>query len=211
VSHNGRVTAVEPADPAAPTGGRAGRPRSEAVSQAIIDAALDLVAEHGSVAAISMDAIAARSGTSKATIYRRWSSKEELVAAAVDSLKSKPDLDLPHESVRDDLLRLGRSVPRALSEKDKAILRVIMFESGSNPEFRKHQERTMARRREAGRALFRYWVDRGALRADLDVPLAAAMFINTVLMIMVYDHYPDLKDPDVVERIVDQLLRGIEA
>jgi hypothetical protein len=76
---------------------------------------------------------------------------------------------------------------------------------------RAHQQRYMARRREAGREVFRYWVERGALRADIDVGLAAAMFINTVLMIMVYDHYPDLRSRDLVERVVDQLLRGIEA
>ena len=202
MSHNGWVSSE-------PAVARSGRPRSEAVSSAILAAALDLIAEHGSVAALSMDAVAVRSGASKATIYRRWSSKEELVAAAVDTLKSKPLLALPHESVRDDLVRLGNSVPTALSERDKRILKSIMFEAGANPEFRKHQERYLARRREAGRELFRYWVDRGELREDIDVPLSAAMFINTVLMIMVYDHYPDLRSQDVVERIVDHLLAGI--
>jgi AcrR family transcriptional regulator len=205
VSQNGPMSSTEPA-PA-----RAGRPRSEAVSSAILAAALELIAEHGSVAALSMDAVAARSGASKATIYRRWSSKEELVAAAVDTLKSKPMVDLPHESVRDDLVRLGRSMPTALSESDKRILRTIMFEAGSNPEFRKHQERYLARRREASRELFRYWVERGELRRDIDVPLSAAMFVNTVLMIMVYDHYPDLRSDSVVERVVDHLLAGIGA
>lgn len=202
MSQNGRVSSE-------PAVARAGRPRSEAVSAAILEAALELLAEHGSIAALSMDAVAARSGASKATIYRRWSSKEELVAAAVDTLKSTSSLELPHESVRDDLVRLGKSVPTALSETDKRILRSIMFEAGSNPEFRKHQERYLSRRREAGRELFRYWVERGELREDIDVALAAAMFINTVLMIMVYDHYPDLRSEDVVERIVDHLLAGI--
>lgn len=189
----------------------AGRPRSEAVSRAILDAALDLVAEHGSVGAISMEAVATRSGASKATIYRRWSSKEELLAAAVDSIKSPPELDLPHESVRDDLIRLGKSARTSLPDKERGVLRSIMFEAARNPELQKQQDKYMARRREAGRAVFRYWLERGELRPDTDPALAAAMFINTILMIMVYDHYPDLKSPDLVERVVDQLLRGIEA
>ncbi|MFN7151392.1 MAG: TetR/AcrR family transcriptional regulator [Microthrixaceae bacterium] len=202
------MTARPAAEEAAPT---LGRPRSEAVSRAILDATLDLVAEHGSIGAISMDAVAARSGASKATIYRRWSSKEALVAAAVDAIKSPPELHLPHESVRDDLIRLGRSFRTSLPEKERRVLRCIMFEAANNPELQAQQDTYLARRREAGRSVFRHWVDEGSLRPDLDVPLAAAMFANTILMVMVYDHYPDLKSPDLAERVVDQLLGGIEA
>lgn len=206
MSHNGLMTSTSQD---ARSG--AGRPRSSAVSEAILDAALDLVAEQQSIGSVSMEAVAARSGASKATIYRRWASKEELLAAAVDSIKSPPALDLPHESVRDDLIRLGKSARTSLPEREQVVLRCVTFEATRNPELRKQQDRYMARRRESGRAIFRYWVEQGVLRADLDVPLAAAMFMNTILMVLVYDHYPDLKSPDLVERVVDQLLRGIEA
>lgn len=210
MSHNDGVTAAED-DPADPAPRRAaGRPRSEATSQAILDAVLDLIAEQGSFLTLSMEAVAARSGASKATIYRRWSTKEEMVAAAVDSIKSPVHLDLPHVSARDDLLRLGRSIRTSLSEKEQRILKVITFEGAANPELREHQQRHMARRREAGRDVFRYWVERGELRDDIDIGISAAMFTNTILMIMVYDHFPDLKSPDVVERVLDHLLPGIE-
>jgi AcrR family transcriptional regulator len=209
VSHNGgvRTGQDEPADPAPRRA--AGRPRSEQASQAILDAVLELIAEQGSIVTLSMEAVAARSGASKATIYRRWASKEEMVAAAVDSIKSPVQLELPHTSARDDLLRLGRSIRTSLSEKEQRILRVITFEGAANPELRAHQQRYMARRREAGRDVFRYWVERGELRDDIDIGIAAAMFTNTILMIMVYDHFPDLKSPDVVERVLDHLLPGI--
>src|SRR5450432_1993426 len=59
-----------------------GRPRSEKASQAILDAAADLLLENG-LAAVSMDAVAARAGVSKATIYRWWPTKETL---ALDAL-----------------------------------------------------------------------------------------------------------------------------
>jgi AcrR family transcriptional regulator len=205
------VTAAEPALPDGPAGSRVGRPRSEAVSRAILSATLDLIAETGSVAGLSMEAVAVRSGASKATIYRRWPSKEALVAAAVDSIKSAAELDLPHESVRDDLVRLGRSVRGTLSQREQRIMQVITFESSANPDFRKQQHKALARRRDFARGVFRYWVQQGELRDDIDVGIAAAMFINTILMIVVYDHYPDLRSPDVVERIVDHLLPGIAA
>lgn len=208
MSHNGGMSAAED-DPASPARRAAGRPRNEATSQAILDAVLDLIAEQGSFLTLSMEAVAARSGASKATIYRRWSTKEEMVAAAVDSIKSPVNVELPHESARDDLLRLGKSIRTSLSEKEQRILKVITFEGAANPELREHQQRHMARRREAGREVFRYWVEKGELREDIDIGIAAAMFTNTILMIMVYDHFPDLKSPDVVERVLDHLLPGI--
>lgn len=200
------ATEATEAPPAAP-----GRPRSEAVTRAILDAVLDLIAEQGSIAAISMEAVAARSGTSKATVYRRWASKEELVAAAVESIKAPPASNLPHVSVRDDLVRIGKAVRTDVSDKERRILKCIMVESDANPELRKHQERLMARRREAGIEVFRYWRDRGALRADVDPELAAAQLVSPLLTIMVYGHYPSLRAPDLVDRLVDQLLAGISA
>lgn len=210
MSHNGWMSTAGESDEPVPRRG-AGRPRSEATSQAILDAVLDLIAEQGSFMTLSMEAVAARSGASKATIYRRWPTKEEMVAAAVDSIKSPVAVDLPHTSARDDLLRLGKSIRTALSEKEQRILRVITFEGATNAELRAHQQRYMARRREFGREVFRYWVKQGELRDDIDIGIAAAMFTNTILMIMVYDHFPDLKSPDVVERVLDHLLPGIAA
>jgi AcrR family transcriptional regulator len=155
--------------------------------------------------------VAARSGTSKATVYRRWASKEELVAAAVESIKAPPASDLPHRSVRDDLIRIGKAVRTDVSDKERRILKCIMVESDANPELRKQQERLMARRREAGIDVFRYWRDQGVLRPDLDPELAAAQLVSPLLTIMVYGHYPSLRTPDLVERLVDQLLEGISA
>lgn len=187
----------------------AGRPRSEAASRAILDAVLDLVTEHGSIGAISMEAVASRAGTSKATVYRRWPSKEALVAAAVESIKAPPASDLPHESVRDDLVRLLRGVRTDVSPVERRILKCIMLESEDNPELARQQERLMTRRRRAGIDVIRYWIDRGELRADLDPALTAAALVSPMLTIMVYGHYPHLRTEDLADRLVDQLLVGI--
>ena len=66
---------------------RPGRPRSEQAEQAIIEATLDLFAEQG-FEGVCVEAVAARAGVGKATIYRRWPNKEELLLAAFGSLKS---------------------------------------------------------------------------------------------------------------------------
>src|ERR1700744_4448260 len=74
---------LEPAE----TSRRPGRPRSEQAEQAIIEATLDLFAEQG-FEGVCVEAVAARAGVGKATIYRRWPNKEELLLAALGSMKS---------------------------------------------------------------------------------------------------------------------------
>lgn len=62
---------------------RRGRPRSDAARRAILDAAYALVVAHG-YAGVTTEAIAARAGASKQTIYRWWPSKAELVLDALE-------------------------------------------------------------------------------------------------------------------------------
>src|SRR5918996_1368135 len=59
----------------------AGRPRSGRVHQAILQAALEEVAERG-YEGLSVEGIAARAGVGKATVYRRWANRDEVLAAA---------------------------------------------------------------------------------------------------------------------------------
>ena len=82
---------------------RPGRPRSEQAEQAIIEATLDLFAEKG-FEGVCVELVAARAGVGKATIYRRWANKEELLLAALSSMKSP--IPEPTGSVRDDLLAM---------------------------------------------------------------------------------------------------------
>src|SRR5258705_13392688 len=80
-----------------------GRPRSVRADEAIIDAVIELLGEGTSTDAISIEAVAAKAGVGKATIYRRWSNKEALIIEAVSSMKGPPPVP-KGESVRDDLV-----------------------------------------------------------------------------------------------------------
>ena len=71
----------------AAVGRRPGRPRSERADQAIIDAALSLFAESGPDG-LCIERVAARAGVGKATIYRRWPGKEDLLLDAIAALKA---------------------------------------------------------------------------------------------------------------------------
>ncbi|MFE6446732.1 TetR/AcrR family transcriptional regulator [Nocardiopsis dassonvillei] len=109
--------------PAAPGGGpaRPGRRRDRSRDGAILDATLDVLAEAG-FARLTMDAVAARAGAGKATLYRRWPSKTELVVDAVARMKreqvdtgSLPDTG----DLREDLLGLFR--PQSAREGERRL------------------------------------------------------------------------------------------
>ncbi|GAB3958613.1 hypothetical protein GCM10027614_76460 [Micromonospora vulcania] len=82
-----------------------GRPRSIRADEAIIEGTLDLLAEGTTTEALSIEAIAARAGVGKATIYRRWAGKDALLLDALRRLKGIMPQPAGH-SVRDDLVLL---------------------------------------------------------------------------------------------------------
>jgi AcrR family transcriptional regulator len=186
-----------------------GRPRSEAVSHAILEAALDLIAEHENTTDVSVEAIADRSGVSKASIYRRWSSKEEILAAAMESIKAPLPESMPRTSLRDDLIHLAHSMTRTFGPRDMKVVKCMMLAVKDNPEYQRHHKRLIEYRRRFVRETFAYWVERGEARPDLDLHLAVAMFISPLLTIYVYGQYADVQQPDTVEQLVDNLLQGI--
>jgi AcrR family transcriptional regulator len=99
-----------------------GRPRDDAREQAILSAAVDLIVEVG-YDAMSMEAVAGRAGVSKATIYRRWAGKAELVADAIRGLDDGSLADPPDTgSLRGDLLALTRTLFANLSGADGGLV-----------------------------------------------------------------------------------------
>jgi AcrR family transcriptional regulator len=90
-----------------------GRPRDVGIDAAILVAARELLADVG-YAQVTMDATAARAGTSKAAIYRRFKSKAELLFAAT---VHGADIQVPADtgSLRGDLLALGLRIRSDMS------------------------------------------------------------------------------------------------
>jgi AcrR family transcriptional regulator len=98
----------------------AGRPRDPAADDAILSATLAILAEHG-YTGLTMDHVADRAGVSKATIYRRWSSKDEVLVAAVDRLSrtvAAPDTG----DLRGDLTAIVDGLARVFSSPQVARL-----------------------------------------------------------------------------------------
>ncbi len=103
-------------------GSRGGRPRDDSREKAILDAAIDLIAELG-YDAMSIEAVAARAKSSKATIYRRWPGKAELVAEAIRRRAEPVMEDLPDTgSLRGDLLVLVNRMIEGLNGIDGGLM-----------------------------------------------------------------------------------------
>ena len=100
---------------------RPGRRRDDTRDPVILQAALDLIGEVG-YEQMSMEAVAARAHASKATIYRRWSSKAELVAQAVKDRQCVALVLPPEGDLRADLLLAVRTIAGSMSGTELAVL-----------------------------------------------------------------------------------------
>jgi AcrR family transcriptional regulator len=86
------------------SGGRTGRPRSEAADKAILKAALKLFIRRG-FDGVTLEEIAATARVARTTVYRRWSSKEDLIAQAIAMERGAPERDVAAESAPSGALR----------------------------------------------------------------------------------------------------------
>ena len=194
---------------AAETGRRPGRPRSEQAEQAIIEATLELFAERG-FDGVCVEAVAARAGVGKATIYRRWPNKEELLLAAFASLKS-PFPEPKGVSVRDDLLAMVEVMIADKADPRKSRRYALLLGEGDKyPRLMaRYKETVVEPRHEALRAVIRRGIAAGELRADADVEIARLALTGTVLA---KEKAADGElNGEFAARIVDELLLGLAA
>jgi AcrR family transcriptional regulator len=164
-----------------------GRPRNPAVDQAILRAALELFIEQG-VTGASIERIAKRAGVAKTSIYRRWSSREELIAEAIEVFRNATGftIDLldrtpPHDFVK---LLLAACEIIARPEVRKLMARLV----GSLPDYPRllevHREAYYLPRRLALlRALQRVQAA-GLLAENVDLEALADMLIGGLMHLL---------------------------
>jgi AcrR family transcriptional regulator len=199
---------MKPADTEAAPRPR-GRPRRAAARPEIIEATLELLAERGFQAA-TMDAIAERAGVGKNTIYRRWASKEELVADAIHDLS--PELDVPEsESVYTVLLHQIREVSRLFADPLVGrILPGLLGELHRNPEFaHAWGERVVKPYREAIDDLLRQALERGELRQGTDPDLITDLLVSPPFVRILFPFGIAEPPPRYAEELLDAIWHGI--
>lgn len=184
-----------------------GRPRSSHADAAIIDAVLGLLVEGTSIEALTMEAVAARAGVGKATIYRRFADKDDLVLAAVAVVKPRPP-EPEGKSVREDLLGIARHVAKIRTGMAAQIMPCMVPELQRPGRLRDMYRSLTEERREITRSVLRRGIATGELRPDTDVELATVL-LSAPNMMASLGFAPRLDLDDLPERVVDTVLRGI--
>jgi AcrR family transcriptional regulator len=152
---------------------RPGRRRDPALDKAIVAATLESFAEDG-YAGVSIEGVAARAGVGKATIYRRFPSKVELVVEAMRVGACLTDHLPDTGDVRADLEAMLRIMLERLRSPDGHVLLAFAVERVRNPELgAEFQRSVIGAKRAHMRSLIAGAVERGELPADTDAQLVA--------------------------------------
>ena len=187
-----------------------GRPRDRRVDRSVLDAALALLAERGPDA-LTIEAVAARAGVARTTVYRRWHGKHELVLAVLEDVAARlmpaPNLG----DTRADLVAIVETAIRALGDTDvRSIIAALVSELAYNAALAKRfRRRLLDLRRDELRNVLERGIARGELHAEVDIDAAPDLLIGPVYYRMLLAgqqpgaHYP--------ERIVNAFLRGAAA
>ena len=184
-----------------------GRPRSIRSEEAIIKTAMKLLASEGYVG-VTLSKVAARARTSKATIYRRWPTKEHLI---VEAFKRWPTL-APHDcgSLLEDLLDLHRQFLQVLHRPPvNGIMATLVAERAHNPALAAVFDPLMERRRDPVRFVLNRAVQRGELPRDTDIEIAVGMVMGVVVLRM-YFVQGDLSEK-AMRKVYPVVLRGLGA
>jgi len=188
---------------------RGGRRPDTRVTEAILEAARELLIERGYEGA-SWVQIAYRAQVARTSIYERWRSREELVVAAISA--SAPDLPTPDTgSVRQDLVAIVEEEIDALDGDLGTLVVALAAPMRRHPELRRAFRQSVSlRRAQVMLEALERGVERGELRPDIDRRIFLESFVGLVLT-RLFMVGAGLDEPDLAKRHVDQLLGGVLA
>ncbi len=183
------MTNAESADATHAQKPRAGRPRSVESRRAIIQSAMHILQNDG-YAALNIEAIAAKAGVSKQTIYRWWPSAAFIVLEALTADMQAQDTLAPDTgSLKGDLLELVRPTVRALSQRRGPVFQALIAEAQADARFAEaFRTSLMAAHRETVRAIVGRAQLRGEAGFDADTELAADLIYGPILYRLLNGH-----------------------
>jgi AcrR family transcriptional regulator len=193
----------------APVPSRKGRPRSGEVHRRILDATRELLSEDG-FSDLRLEHVAARAGVGKATIYRRWGSKEALAQELLAELASPHIAVAESGDTRAELLAAVLNPMRAVTDTPFGpVIRALLSQIAINPMLGDPFRATVvqARRDEIARVV-RRGIARGDLRPDADPEIATELLVGPVYFRLMFGGE---LTPRFASRIVDGVLRGYAA
>ncbi|MGI9120177.1 MAG: TetR/AcrR family transcriptional regulator [Acidimicrobiales bacterium] len=187
---------------------RPGRPRDSELDAVILKAAIELLCQEG-FAGTTVEAVAERAGVGKATIYRRWPTREDLLLAAGGSTivcPSRPDTG----SLRQDLIVLARGLMAMLTTTPVGrLLPATVAEVARNPELRTRLDAFIDDRRAPVRQVLAQAATRGELAEGIDHELIVDLMSGPIFTRVLLTGRP--LEEGLAEGIVDAVLAGVLA
>ena len=186
-----------------------GRPRDPRIDSAVLDATVEMLAETG-YAALSVDAIARRAGTSKPAIYRRWPSKAHLVHEAVFPISDATELPETGTVLGDVREMMRRTVDVLTTPPARAALPGLVGETAADPTLHAALLERFAHVLSRGltewleSALGRGEVRSGVHAADVVDAIAGITFVALIT-------HGDTMDEAWMERTAELITRGISS
>ena len=185
---------------------RPGRPRDQRVDERILDAALSRLVRSG-YEGLRVDDVATDARVAKTTLYRRWASKEALVADVMRRLYLDRIQATDHRDLRADLVALLSESFELLFEGPGRVIEDLVRESGASRELAEVVRSTTEARRRA----FHQAMNRGVARGELDPAADHELVIDLLVgplwtRLLVTDRPMTSGD---VEAIVDAVLSGV--
>jgi AcrR family transcriptional regulator len=185
---------------------RAGRPREHGVDEKILNAALSRLVRWG-YAQLRVDDVAADAGVAKTTLYRRWASKEALVADVMRRLYLDRVQAADEGSLRADLVALLRESYELLFDGPGHMVEDLVRESGASRELAVVIRSTTDARRRAFRQVMNRGVARSELDPSIDHELVIDLLVGPLWTRLLVTDTPLTKDD--VGSIVDAVMDGV--
>ncbi|HEY0577390.1 MAG TPA: TetR/AcrR family transcriptional regulator [Pseudonocardia sp.] len=186
---------------------RPGRPRSEESRTAVLRATSELMHEVG-MRAMTTEAIASRSGASKATIYKWWPNKYAVAIEAFLSEIIAEAADPDTGSAREDFRIVLRGVTHFYASPSGRVFAQLVGEAQFDPQVAVElRDRFVGSRRKLVREVWDRGVARGELRTDVDPEAAIDLVFGPAMYRLVAGHAP--LDDVAADAIVDAAMRGL--
>ncbi len=157
-----------------------GRPRDERATRAITEAALRQLAALG-YARLSMESIASEAGVARATVYRRFKDKADLVTAAIADNPGGRFPDQPSDNPRADLIVYLEAFDERFGESCVEVIGTLLGSREERDALALHRQRVVEPRTGYVRSLLVRAMELGELPKDADVDLAVQMLTGSVL------------------------------
>ncbi|MEM7760958.1 MAG: TetR/AcrR family transcriptional regulator [Cyanobacteria bacterium P01_A01_bin.40] len=184
-----------------------GRPRSSESHRAILGATLELLGEVG-FESMSIEAISTRAGVGKTTIYRRYNSKEELVADAIESIRQ--DVVIPNTgnfwNDLDELIENAAQI--TLTPLGRQTVAMIISSASSNSQFAHiYWTKYLQPRRVAFTVVIERAKTRKEIKTDIDSNLVFDSMSGIMLYALIFPAETETWT-DYVRRALHLLLKG---